>query len=174
MDPDVLRWTVWPARERPWSAAVLVAGALVLGVLIARSTGDRLLAVAAPLFVLASLGSFLFPTDYRLTRESVDIRSLGVVRVRSWTEVRRVVEDATGVLLSPFSKPSWLDSYRGLRLQYGGNRDQVLAFVEAQLAAARSGGDVGGGSTGAASTEHGDPQPGAKDRGPRGRADSGG
>jgi hypothetical protein len=122
-------------------------------VLIARSTGDRLLAVAAPLFVLASLGSFLFPTDYRLTRESVDIRSLGVVRVRPWKEVRRVVEDATGVLLSPFAERSWLDSYRGFRLQFGGNRDQVLAFVEARLAAA---------------------QPGAEARGPGGHADSGG
>jgi hypothetical protein len=144
VDPDVLRWTVWPARERPWSAAVLVAGALVLGVLIARSTGDRLLAIAAPLFVLASLGSFLFPTDYRLTRDSVDIRSLGVVRVRPWKEVRRVVADAAGVLLSPFAERSWLDSYRGIRLQFGGNRDQVLAFVEARLAAAQPGGEAPG------------------------------
>ncbi len=143
-DPDVLRWTVWPAREKPWSAVVLIAGVAVLGVLIARGTGDRLLAVAAPLFVLASLGSFLFPTDYRLTREAVEIRSLGVARVRAWSEVRRVVGDSAGVLLSPFAQRSWLDSYRGLRLQYGGNRDQVLAFVEARLAESGRDGGSGG------------------------------
>ncbi len=145
-EPEVLRWTAWPARGKPWSAVVLVAGAVVLGVLIARGTGDRLLAIAAPLFVLASLGSFLFPTDYRLTREAVEIRSLGVARVRPWSEVRRIVADPAGILLSPFAERSWLDSYRGLRLLTGGNRDQVLAFVEARLAEVR---EAGGGGPGA-------------------------
>lgn len=145
-EPEVLRWSAWPARGKPWSAVVLVAGAVVLGVLIARGTGDRLLAIAAPLFVLASLGSFLFPTDYRLTREAVEIRSLGVARVRPWSEVRRIVADPGGILLTPFAERSWLDSYRGLRLLTGGNRDQVLAFVEARLAEVRGAGKDGPGA----------------------------
>jgi len=128
-----LTWTAWPARERPLAAVVLVAAAVVLGVLVRKGTNDSVLAVAAPIFVVASLSSFLFPTDYRLTEESVEVRSLGVARVRPWTEMRRMTVDRTGVFLSPFERRSWLEAYRGVRLLFGGNRDQVVAFVEARL-----------------------------------------
>ena len=83
--------------------------------------------------MLLSLSSFLLPTGYRLTKEAVEVRSLGVVRVRPWTEMRRYEVDASGVFLSPFEKRSWLDAYRGVRLLPGGNRDQVVAFVAARL-----------------------------------------
>jgi hypothetical protein len=128
-----LTWTAWPARERPLAAAVLVGAAIVLGVLVERGTGDLVLGVATPLFVLVSLSSFLFPTAYRLTEDLVEVRSLGVARVRPWTEMRRMTVDRTGVFLSPFERRSWLEAYRGVRLLFGGNRDQVVAFVEARL-----------------------------------------
>jgi hypothetical protein len=134
---DVVAWSVWPARRRPLAAMVLIAGAVVLGMLVAQGTQDRLLGVAAPLFVLLSVSSFLLPTGYRLTRETVEVRSLGVVRSRPWSEMRRYEEDATGVFLSPFEKRSWLDAYRGVRLLLEGNRDPVVAFVKARLAPAR-------------------------------------
>jgi hypothetical protein len=134
---DEVAWRVWPARERPLAALVLLAGAVVLGILVERGTQDRVLGIAAPLFVLASLSSFLLPTEYRLTRDAVTVRSLGVVRSRPWSEMRRFEQDRSGVFLSPFEKRSWLDAYRGVRLDPGGNRDQVVAFVQARLAPAR-------------------------------------
>ncbi|HYJ34444.1 MAG TPA: hypothetical protein VE326_14670 [Candidatus Binatia bacterium] len=129
-----LSWSVWPARQKPLTAAVIVAGALVLGILIARGTGDRLLGIAAPLFVLVSLSSYLLPTRYRLTPDAVEVRSLGVVRARPWSEMKRFEEDEAGLFLSPFEKRSWLDAYRGVRLSLGGNRDRVVAFVQARVA----------------------------------------
>ena len=132
-----LAWSAWPARSRPLAAAVLLAGAVVLGILVARGTGDRLLGVAAPLFVLLSVSSFLLPTRYRLTPDALEVRSLGVLRARPWGEMRRYELDEAGLFLSPFEKRSWLDAYRGVRLPLGGNRDQVVAFVKARVAPAR-------------------------------------
>jgi hypothetical protein len=134
---DEVVWRIWPARQRPLTAIVLIAGALVLGVLVSRGTQDKVLGIAAPVFVLASLSSFLLPTEYRLTREAIEVKSLGVVRSRPWSEMRRFEEDRSGVFLSPFEKRSWLDAYRGVRLDPGGNRDQVVAFVKGRLAPAR-------------------------------------
>ena len=130
---EEIAWSVWPARDRPRSAAVVLASVLVLGVLIAKGTGDPVLGVAAPLFILVSLGSFLAKTDFRLTTDAVEVRTLGVVRSRPWSEMKRATEDGTGLFLSPFEKRRWLDAYRGLRLPFGGNRNQVVAFVEARL-----------------------------------------
>ena len=126
---------------------MLIVGTVTLGVLIAQGTGDLVLGAAAPLFVLASLGSFLLPTEYRLTRDAVEVRSLGVARVRPWREVRRVEDQGISLLLSPFETRSWLDPYRGLRLLCGGNRDQVLEFVEARI---REGREAGGAAPGGA------------------------
>ena len=131
--PQALEWSVWPARRKPWAAGVLLASLAVLGVLIAQETGDRVLGVSAPLFILATVGSFIAKTEYRLTQESVEVRALGVARVRPWGEMRRATVDRHGVFLSPFEKRSWLEAYRGVRLPFGGNRDQVVAFVESKL-----------------------------------------
>jgi hypothetical protein len=154
--PGALAWSVWPARERPWAALVLILSVAVLGVLIARGTGDRVLGVAAPLFLLGSLGSFLAKTEYRLTRDAAEARTLGVVRARPWGEMRRATADRSGVFLSPFETRTWLESYRGMRLLFGGNRDQVVAFVEARLGKPVEGGAV--------------PEAGRKARAARGRA----
>jgi len=134
---DEVAWRVWPARRRPLAALVLLAGAAVLGVLVAQGTHDRVLGMAAPLFVLLSISSFLLPTGYRLTRDGIEVRSLGVVRTRPWSEMRRFEVDASGVFVSPFEKRSWLDAYRGVRLTAEENRDQVVGFVQARLAPAR-------------------------------------
>jgi hypothetical protein len=135
-----LEWSVWPARERPWAAAVLLASLAVLGVLIGQGTGDRVLGIAAPLFVLGSVGSFVAKTHYTLTPETIEVRALGVARARPWSEMRRATVDRGGVFLSPFEKRSWLEAYRGVRLPFGGNRDQVVAFVEAKLPVVEDGG----------------------------------
>ncbi len=133
-----LTWSVWPARNRPIAAGVLVVAAIVLGILVRQGTHDHVLSVAAPMFVLASVSSFLLPTSYRLFAEGFEVRSLGMVRSRPWTEMRRFEADATGIFLSPFERKNWLDAYRGARLLYGGNRDQVVAFVQAKLAGGKS------------------------------------
>ena len=131
--PQALEWSVWPARRKPWAAGVLLASLVVMGMLIAKETGDRVLGAAAPLFILGTVGSFIAKTDYRLTPESIEVRALGVARVRPWSEMRRATVDRHGVFLSPFEKRSWLEAYRGVRLPFGGNRDQVVAFVETKL-----------------------------------------
>ncbi len=133
-----LTWSAWPARERPLGAVVLIAAAIVLGVLVEQGTGDAVLGVAAPLFILLSVSSWLLPTGYRLTAEALEVRSLGVARVRPWKEMRRMTVDGTGIFLSPFEDRHWLDAYRGVRVLFGGNRDQVVAFVEARLGEARA------------------------------------
>ena len=57
-----LAWSAWPARERPFAAAVLVASAILSAFSWAWDGGLRSSAFAAPLFVLVSVSSWLLPT----------------------------------------------------------------------------------------------------------------
>ncbi len=53
--------------------------------------------------------------------------------VRKWREVRSIVPDANGVLLSPFKEPTRLAKFRGLGVQFSGNREEVLEFIRARI-----------------------------------------
>ena len=77
---EALEWSVWPARERPWAAGVLLASLAVLALLIVQATGDRVLAVAAPVFILISVGSFISRTHYRLTAHGIEVNELVSLR----------------------------------------------------------------------------------------------
>src|SRR5256885_7332305 len=60
--------------------------------------------------------------------------------------MRRAIVDENGVFLSPFEQRNWLEAYRGVRLPFGGNRDQVVAFVESKVqVSSGDGGEPGSG-----------------------------
>ena len=96
--------------------------------------------VIALLLVWGQVAGFFLPTLYELTDEAVSVRGLVSRRRKSWSEFRSYHIDREGVLLSPFVGESRLARFRGVSLQFHGNRDEVVAFVERAMAD-RAGGD---------------------------------
>ena len=133
---EALSWTVHPARERP-VLALLAGGfvlALSLGIAISYHAGFGALSLA---FLLFSLREFFLPTRCTLSHEGVELRRLGVGRRRSWSDFRRFQAGPRAVLLSPFSRPTRLDTYRGIVLPLGeAVRERALALIAEHLPAA--------------------------------------
>jgi hypothetical protein len=90
-----------------------------------------LIAVA---LVWGQVASFFLPTHYTLTDETVTVRGLVSRREKPWTDFRSYLVDREGILLSPFEERSRLERFRGLSLQFHGNREEVVAFVEGAMA----------------------------------------
>ena len=133
---DALTWTVHPARERPTHAAL--AGGFVLalsvGIAISYHAGFGALSL---LFLLVSLREFFLPTRCTLDGDGVELRRLGLSRRRAWSDFRRFQAGPRAVLLSPFSRPSRLDTYRGLVLPLAAAvRERALAVIAAHVTAA--------------------------------------
>jgi hypothetical protein len=100
--------------------------------------------VIAVLLVWGQVAGFFLPTWYELTDDGVSVRGLVSKREKSWSEFRTWYVDRDGVLLSPFLGPSRLARFRGVSLQFHGNRDEVVAFVERVMKApGASDADVG-------------------------------
>jgi len=122
-------WPVHPARQRPL-ATLAVSFALILiwslVYLVTQSWGYVLLAI---ILLLVSLSQFFLPVTFRVVERGVRREFVGQVVERSWSEVRRIIEDRNGVLLSPFARPSWLDSYRGLYLRFADRRQEIMEYV---------------------------------------------
>jgi hypothetical protein len=86
--------------------------------------------VLAILLLWGQVAGFFLPTTYELTDDGVAVRGIVSRREKRWAEFKSYSVDREGVLLSPFVGPSRLARFRGISLQFHGNRDEVVAFVE--------------------------------------------
>ncbi len=73
--------------------------------------------LASTLLLLGSVRDYLFPITYTLDDEGAAAEGFLHKGSLRWEEVRRVVFDRPGVLLSPFAVPSRSDAVRGILLR---------------------------------------------------------
>ena len=48
----------------------------------------------------------------------------------SWQRLKLIVEEKTGLFLSPFPYRTRLENYRGMYLYFRGNRDEILLLMQ--------------------------------------------
>jgi hypothetical protein len=137
---DRLEWSVWPWREKVGRTVLVIGAILVVGVVVALLFKAVFWGVFSVLILFASLHTYFTRTTYRLDSEQVTVKSSVGTAVKKWSTFKRYYADRKGVTLSPFAKPSRLEPFRSTRLLYGGNRDEVVAFVSKRIVGDSSGG----------------------------------
>jgi len=124
-----LEWTVLPFRENLGRSVAVVAVIIAVGFLVVVLFKDVFLGLLSVGILFLSLHSYFGRTTYRLDMDQVTVRSSFGTTVKKWSHFKRFYVDRRGVTLSPFAKPSRLEPFRSLRLLYGSNKDEVVAFV---------------------------------------------
>lgn len=84
--------------------------------------------VGCALLFLA-MWSWFLPVVYTLDDRGASKKSVFGVESKPWSQVKSVIPDGHGVLLSPFPTPTRLAKFRGLSLQFSGNRKEVLELI---------------------------------------------
>jgi hypothetical protein len=129
-----LEWRAWPLAQYPGRTAAALAVVAAAGVATAWVAQNVAFGVVGALILLFSLQAHFLPRRYRLDGAGVTVDAAGWKRTRSWDYFHSYYGDRLGIMLSTFTYPSRLDSFRGLNLRYGpANRDEVRAFVAARL-----------------------------------------
>jgi hypothetical protein len=124
-----LDWTAWPARDEwPRSLLLTLLPAAVVALSFVGYGHYGWIAIAVLSLVL---GPYYLPTRYSLDADTLVTRFAGTTRRRPLSRFRRYYPHRIGVHLSPFESPSPLDPFRGAFLRFRGNRDDVLARLEA-------------------------------------------
>jgi hypothetical protein len=126
-------WQAWPARDRPIAAAATAIFIVLVSVVIAGVGGHVLVGLGAVVVLFGSLNPFFSPTTFRLDEDGITVERWPVRKCRAWADVRAAYADGHGVTLSPFRGRSWMEPYRGVRLFYAENRDEVARFVRERL-----------------------------------------
>lgn len=123
-------WKVHPFfDERPVKSLSLLAIILFVVVVAVLSFGHYLYGIFSLVVLVASLSKYLFPSYYTLDHTGFQCRHLGRLHARQWTQFRRIDTRPNGLFLSPFARPSRLDSFRGFFLPFHQNRDAVVYYV---------------------------------------------
>ena len=119
--PARCAWVCHPLVEEPWpKSAALVAAILAFSALAAVAFEGLLYGAIALAVLSGSMSRFLLPTSYEIGAAGIAVSHLFRRRLRTWEEIRRVEVRDDGLFLSPFARPSRLDSYRGLFLPAAG------------------------------------------------------
>lgn len=117
-------------KRSPARAVAAVAFLALLGWALQSSFHTGYFTVLGVLLVWGQVASFFLPTRYTLSDEKVSVAGVVARKEKAWNEFRSYLIDRDGVLLSPFPGRSRLERFRGVSLQFHGNRDEVVAFVE--------------------------------------------
>ena len=128
-DEPSLSWRSWPLVDE-WPASLAKAALVaVMCAAVGVGFGGAGYALLAAAFLVLSLARFFLPSRFVLDAAGVSRRTPGGRGQLAWAQVRRVVVGQAGVFLSPFEKPSRLDSFRGVFLPFAGNAAEVTEFV---------------------------------------------
>lgn len=79
--------------------------------------------------LLLSGWTFFLPVTFVMDGEGVKKKSIFGTEKKKWKQVKSIVPDRYGVLLSPFPQPTRLAKFRGLSVQFSNNREEVLEYI---------------------------------------------
>ncbi|MGD8627713.1 MAG: hypothetical protein PVH52_01395 [bacterium] len=132
--PDqCLEWSVFPFLENLSRSIVVVLVIIGVAVLVYLVFKDVFLVILSVAILFASLHTYFTRTRYRLDGSGVAVRTLSVKTAKPWSHFKRYYADDRGITLSPFAQPSRLEPFRSVRLLYGSNKDEVVAFVSKRV-----------------------------------------
>ena len=85
------------------------------------------------IFVTSSLYRYFVPFRYELYEHKLVVSAPFYRVTKSWSDFRSLYVDNSGVLLSPFTKPSRLENFRGVYVRFGSNKPEVVDFIKSKI-----------------------------------------
>jgi len=130
---QVLEWQVHPFGESRPKAILSILAPLAISALVYLWSASWLWTVLGFLLLASAEFPFFLRSTYRFDPTGATLLRAGTKLYRSWGQVKSYYPDKNGVLLSPFARPHWLENFRGLYLQFGRHRREVLDYLESKL-----------------------------------------
>jgi len=131
----VAEWSVHRIRQEPRKMRIfvilLIAGnALLLLIFREIYLNYPFFAVLGNLILIGSISDFLFPVKFRLTTEGAEYKNFIMKKRITWQDVRNCYLSEEGIKLSPLSRTSRLENFRGFVLLFNNNKEEVINHVK--------------------------------------------
>lgn len=122
------------ARARPARAAAAVAVILLGSAFVSVVWQSLGLGIVAFALLLLATSEYIFPIRYSITEQAIQCRNLLNYRRLEWKAVRCYFFDGDGIKVTPLTRPSRLETFRGIYLRFPPERAAALSdHVQAML-----------------------------------------
>lgn len=126
-------WRVHPVRESWAKSSLLSLFLLLLVSIIYLLFQSVFVTLLSAIFVIGSLYRYFVPFRYELYELELVVSAPFYQLTKPWSDFRSFYVDNNGVLLSPFTKPSRLENFRGVYLRLGANRSEIIGFIKNKI-----------------------------------------
>ncbi|MFB3897448.1 MAG: hypothetical protein ACE14V_14210 [bacterium] len=126
-------WKVHPFREHWVKSVAVILFLISLFTFIQSEFKQSLLTFISIAVLVGSLLRYFLPTQYKIDIEGVHYTFLGLTKTRKWTEFKTFYVCKTGVQLSPFPRPHWLDPFRGYFVLVGKDKEVIVNYIRARV-----------------------------------------
>ncbi len=128
-----LSWTVHRARETPLKTLLAVLFVLsFLGFVVVFF--EPVLALVGAIVLLLALNSYFLPVTFTFHQRGLTVDKRLFKAEYQWSQFRRWLRTSGGIVLSPFSQPSWLDNFRGVHLLLPEDDSAIVDWLQRQFA----------------------------------------
>jgi hypothetical protein len=129
----MISWKVHRAKETPKKTLLVIIVLFIFLVYVAIFFGPPWVILAA-VILFASLNAYFLPTTYTLNDTAIIIDKKLFKNKLEWSRFRKYYITTTGIVLSPFTKRSFLDNFRGVHLLMPKeNTEEILNFIKKKL-----------------------------------------
>lgn len=128
-----MKWSVHPAKENHIKTAVSLVFIIAFLTYVSIFFGV-IFGIVGLIILTVSLHSYYFPTQYELTDSEIIITKFFGTQRRQLSEFRKVYVGKNGLLLSPFSRKTFLNQFRGVFVLLPHERDTVVEYVKQRVA----------------------------------------
>ena len=126
-------WRVHPLCENWTRSALLILFLLLLFSIIYWLFQSLSVVLLSIIFVTGSLYRYFVPFRYEFYEHQLVVSAPFYQLTKPWSGFRSFYVDNNGVLLSPFTKPSRLENFRGTYVRFGTNRSEVIDFIKNKI-----------------------------------------
>ncbi len=127
-----MKWQVHPAKKNITKTILSTAFIIIFVTLIAIFY-NLYWALLGLIFLIASLNSYYFPTNYEITDEEVIVKTIFSTNKRKLKEFKKYYIGKNGILLSPFTHKTFLNNFRGIFLLLPEERNEIINFIKGKF-----------------------------------------
>ncbi|MEO0129253.1 MAG: hypothetical protein ABIL02_03355 [candidate division WOR-3 bacterium] len=127
-----MKWQVHPAKKNITKTILSTAFIIIFLSLIAIFY-NLYWALLGLIFLIASLNSYYFPTNYEITDEEVIVKTIFSTNKRKLKEFKKYYIGKNGILLSPFTHKTFLNNFRGIFLLLPEERNEIINFIKGKF-----------------------------------------
>jgi hypothetical protein len=129
----LLEYVCYPAGRNRTVTILTTVFLVICVILVWLISKSIFMTVLSVMILFGSLAGFYTRTRYRLYDSYLTVKTPLSTLKKEWAQYRSFYPDKNGVLLSPFTRPTRMENFRGLYVKFAGNKEQVMGIVRSRI-----------------------------------------